>query len=236
MFPKRFFLIQRWGSDKSAMPVFLPCFGHPWLPWGAQRRKKARRNAGHLAGSGFRVVDDGDMRADLVKATGAWIKQFGQGELWLNLRENVRGRNICVIQSTCAPASGTVNLGFARRKRKERGRAALSAKPAANPISTAGADRMISLDLRAGQIQGFLDIPVDHLYAGPLLAEHVRGFRLGDIGTVGTICTAAPGRRANLLAHAKRAVRKARSEAWGLQPAAGQAHSWRRRTWRVKRH
>ncbi len=125
------------------------------------------------------------------------IRRFSDGETWVQINENVRGRDVYIVQSTCMPANENlmellllidaakrasaerVNavipyFGYARADRKEQGRVALSAKLAANLISVAGADRVIALDLHAGQIQGFFDIPVDHLYAGPILAEDVR--------------------------------------------------------------
>lgn len=141
-------------------------------------------------------------------------KRFSDGELWVKINENVRGRDVYIVQSTYTPANDhlmellllidaakrasadRVNAvvpyyGYARQDRKDQGRVALSAKLVANLITTAGADRMISLDLHAGQIQGFFDIPVDHLYAGPLLVEYMRDLVTGsyvvvapDVGSV----------------------------------------------------
>jgi ribose-phosphate pyrophosphokinase len=141
-------------------------------------------------------------------------QRFSDGETWVKINENIRGRDVYVVQSTHSPANETlmellliidaakrasaqrVNavvpyFGYARQDRKDQGRVALSAKLVANLISVAGADRLICLDLHAGQIQGFFDIPFDHLVAGPILAEHVRESGLGlgvvvspDIGSV----------------------------------------------------
>jgi ribose-phosphate pyrophosphokinase len=130
-------------------------------------------------------------------------ERFSDGETWVKINENVRGRDVYVVQSTYNPANENlmellllidaakrasaerVNavipyFGYARQDRKDQGRVALSAKLVANLISTAGADRVISLELHASQIQGFFDIPVDHLYGGPLLVEHVRELGLSD--------------------------------------------------------
>ncbi|MCX7016122.1 MAG: ribose-phosphate pyrophosphokinase [Candidatus Sumerlaeota bacterium] len=131
------------------------------------------------------------------------VKRFSDGETRVKINENVRGRDVYIVQSTHAPVNDNlmellllidaakrasadrVNavvpyFGYARQDRKDEGRVALSAKLVANLISVAGADRVIALDLHSGQIQGFFDIPVDHLYAGPLLAEFVREMELGD--------------------------------------------------------
>lgn len=135
------------------------------------------------------------------------VKRFSDGETWVKINENIRGRDVFIVQSTYTPvnehlmellllidaskraSAERVNVvvpyyGYARQDRKDQGRVALSAKLVANMISVAGADRILSVDLHTGQIQGFFDIPVDHVFAGPILAEYMRERGLVDNGTV----------------------------------------------------
>lgn len=125
------------------------------------------------------------------------VRRFSDGEVWVELAENMRGRDIYVIQPTCAPvndnlmellliidalkrASATsINAvipyyGYARQDRKAAPRVPISAKLVADLITKAGASRLLGMDLHAGQIQGFFNIPVDHLYATPVLLEYLR--------------------------------------------------------------
>lgn len=118
------------------------------------------------------------------------LKRFSDGEIWAKYKENLRGRDIYIIQSTHPPADNLFELlimvdaarrasaksinavipyfGYARQDRKDQPRVSLAAKLVANLITTAGADRVISMDLHAAQIQGFFDIPFDHLYGSPI--------------------------------------------------------------------
>ncbi|MFH0794174.1 MAG: ribose-phosphate pyrophosphokinase [bacterium] len=128
---------------------------------------------------------------------------FSDGETWVKIHENVRGSDAYVIQSTYSPVNDNIMellliadalrrasaerinavipyFGYARQDRKEQGRVSLSAKVVANLIVTSGVDRVITLDLHSGQIQGFFDIPVDHLYASPMLVEHVKKMGLDN--------------------------------------------------------
>lgn len=130
-------------------------------------------------------------------------KRFSDGETWVKINENVRGADVFVVQSTYTPANehlfelflimdalrrasaGRITavipyFGYARQDRKDQGRVALSAKLVANLITTAGADRVLTIDLHSGQIQGFFDIPVDHLSAAPILVEYVKKLELKD--------------------------------------------------------
>ena len=125
------------------------------------------------------------------------VGTFSDGECAVDILENVRGRDIFVIQPTCAPANSHLMellvmtdalrrasarrvtavipyYGYARQDRKARPRAPITAKLVANLITTSGCDRALSLDLHAGQIQGFFDIPVDNLYATPVLLQAIR--------------------------------------------------------------
>ena len=125
----------------------------------------------------------------------AEVGRFSDGEIHVQLNESVRGSDIYVIQSTCHPvnqnlmellvmvdalkraSARTINVvipyyGYARQDRKTRARDPITAKLVANLIETAGADRIITMDLHATQIQGFFDIPVDHLLGVPILSKY----------------------------------------------------------------
>ncbi len=123
------------------------------------------------------------------------VGHFSDGETAVHLGETVRGRDVFIVQSTCAPvnenlmellimidaarraSAGRITavvpyFGYARQDRKARSRDPITAKLVADIITSAGADRVLTMDLHAAQIQGFFDIPVDHLYGGPLLYKH----------------------------------------------------------------
>ena len=125
------------------------------------------------------------------------IRKFSDGEIYVEINENIRGNSIFVIQSVSSPAndnlmelllcidalkrSSAKNItavipyfGYARQDRKVVPRTSISAKLVSNLITKAGADRVVTIDLHAGQIQGFFDIPVDNLFATPIFARHVR--------------------------------------------------------------
>lgn len=129
------------------------------------------------------------------------LMNFPDGEFWARIDEDVRGRDVFVVQSTCHPvnenimellimldslkrasaARVTVVLpyyGYARQDRKAEGRVPITAKLVANLLTSAGAQRVLTLDLHAAQIQGFFDIPVDHLYASPVIMKAVRRLNL----------------------------------------------------------
>ena len=125
------------------------------------------------------------------------ITRFSDGELRCAINESIRGADVFIIQPTCAPVNETVMellilcdafkrasaarivpiipyFGYARQDKKVRPREPITAKLVADMIQHAGADRIFAIDLHAGQIQGFFDIPVDHLYGQPLLAEYFK--------------------------------------------------------------
>jgi len=129
---------------------------------------------------------------------------FSDGEIFCQINENVRGSDVFIVQPTCPP--GNENLmellimldafkrssasrvtavmpyyGYARQDKKDAPRVPITAKLVADLISAAGADRILTLDLHASQIQGFFDIPVDHLFAAPVLLEAVRAMNLPDL-------------------------------------------------------
>jgi len=128
---------------------------------------------------------------------GASVSTFSDGEIQIEINENVRGRDVFVIQSTCAPVNDNLvelllmvdalqrssarritavlpYFGYARQDKKVAPRVPISAKLVANMLTVAGAQRVITMDLHAGQIQGFFDIPVDNIFAAPVLIEHIR--------------------------------------------------------------
>jgi ribose-phosphate pyrophosphokinase len=129
------------------------------------------------------------------------LDKFPDGETQVRIEEDVRGRDIFIVQPTCPPVNEnwmdllviidafkrasaariTAVLpyyGYARQDRKDVGRVPITAKLVANLLTVAGANRLIVLDLHAAQIQGFFDIPVDHLYARPVINEYVRSLRI----------------------------------------------------------
>ena len=137
------------------------------------------------------------------------IRKFSDGEIYIEINENIRGNSIFVIQSVSSPAndnlmelllcidalkrSSAKNItavipyfGYARQDRKVVPRTSISAKLVSNLIAKAGADRVVTVDLHAGQIQGFFDIPVDNLFATPIFARHVKK----KIKTKNLICIA----------------------------------------------
>jgi ribose-phosphate pyrophosphokinase len=134
------------------------------------------------------------------------LKRFADGELFVRIDENVRGRDVYVINSTNPPAENMLELlllmdaarrasaaritavipyfGYARQDRKDQPRVAISAKLMANMVSTAGADRVLAIDFHQHQLQGFFDLPVDHLYAAPVFVNHYRQMNLQDVVVV----------------------------------------------------
>lgn len=129
--------------------------------------------------------------------------RFSDGEIWVKYEENVRGADCFLIQSTNAPADNLMELlvmidaarrasakritavipyfGYARQDRKDKPRVAITAKLVANLITTAGADRVLTMDLHAPQLQGFFDIPVDHLYSATVACKYVRKMRIPEL-------------------------------------------------------
>ena len=137
----------------------------------------------------------------------AEVTRFSDGEIYVEIGENVRGVNCFVLQPTCAPVNDNLMellvmidalkrasagsivavipyFGYARQDRKVKPRTPISAKLAADLITAAGCDRVVSVDLHAGQIQGFFNIPVDHLFAMPVMIDYLRGRYPGDTTVV----------------------------------------------------
>jgi len=135
------------------------------------------------------------------------VSTFSNGEIGVSINESIRGADVFVVQSTSTPvndnlmellimidalkraSAGRINAvmpfyGYARQDRKSKSREPISAKLVANLIEAAGADRVITMDLHAPQIQGFFDVPVDHLYAAPLIVNYFINKKLNDIVVV----------------------------------------------------
>src|SRR5947207_34703 len=129
------------------------------------------------------------------------LQNFPDGEFLARIDEDVRGRDVFVVQPTCPPVNENIMelliildslkrasaaritavlpyYGYARQDRKDVGRVPITAKLVANLLTMAGCNRVVALDLHAAQIQGFFDIPVDHLYAGPVINEYVRSLNI----------------------------------------------------------
>src|SRR3989440_6612989 len=127
----------------------------------------------------------------------ATVREFADGEIYLQIQENVRGADVFVVQPTCTPVDRHIielllmidalkrssaeritavlpYYGYARQDRKDKPRVPISAKLVASLIERAGANRILALDLHAAQIQGFFDVPVDHLFAAPVMIEYFK--------------------------------------------------------------
>jgi ribose-phosphate pyrophosphokinase len=159
-----------------------------------------------LTGTGNRGLAEeiaGQLGVDLCKAT---ITRFADGEVFVRIDENVRGADVFIVQPTNPPAENILELlllidavrrasaaritcvlpyfGYGRQDRKDQPRVAIGAKLMARMIETAGADRVLGLDLHAHQLQGFFDLPVDHLYAAPVFTAHYRKKQLQNLVVV----------------------------------------------------
>ncbi|RUA19723.1 MAG: phosphoribosylpyrophosphate synthetase [Alphaproteobacteria bacterium] len=162
-----------------------------------------------LAGTSNLKLCKGIARNLKLKLVNTNIKRFPDNEIYVEINENIRGNSIFVVQSTSNPVndnlmellicidalrrSSAKNItavipyfGYARQDRKVVPRTAISAKLVSNLITDAGANRILSVDLHAGQIQGFFDIPVDNLFATPIFARHIKK----NIKTNNLICVA----------------------------------------------
>jgi ribose-phosphate pyrophosphokinase len=145
-----------------------------------------------------------DLGIDLGRAM---VKQFSDGEIYLQIKENVRGADVFIIQPTSTPVDKNLMelllmidalkrasaeritavlpyYGYARQDRKDKPRVPISAKLVASLLETAGANRVLTLDLHAAQIQGFFNIPVDHLFATPVMIDYFRTVNLPDLTVV----------------------------------------------------
>ena len=150
-----------------------------------------------LTGNSNKVLSKNIAKYLKSKLVNSSIRKFADGEIYVEINENIRGNSIFIIQSISSPAndnlmelllcidalkrSSAKNItavipyfGYARQDRKVVPRTSISAKLVSNLITKAGADRVVTVDLHAGQIQGFFDIPVDNLFSTPIFARHAR--------------------------------------------------------------
>ena len=132
-----------------------------------------------------------------VRKADTTVTQFPDGETFVKINENIRNRDVFIVQPTCPPTNESLMellimvdaakrasaaritavipvFGYARQDRKDQPRVPITAKLVANLLTAAGVDRVLTMDLHAGQIQGFFDIPVDHVYAKPVLICYMR--------------------------------------------------------------
>ncbi|MCX8093682.1 MAG: ribose-phosphate diphosphokinase, partial [Candidatus Goldbacteria bacterium] len=139
-----------------------------------------------------------------VKLGDALVDKFPEGEIRVKINDNVRGKDVFVIQSTCPPVNDNLMelliiidalrrasakritavipfFGYARQDRKDQPRVPITAKLVANLLTEAGADRILTMDLHAGQIQGFFDIPVDHLLAAPVFISYFKKKKIKNL-------------------------------------------------------
>lgn len=142
-----------------------------------------------------------------IKLSDVFVGRFSEGEIRVKINENVRGKDVFVVQPTCPPVNETLMellimidalrrssaqritavipyFGYARQDRKDQPRVPITAKLVANLLTTSGADRILTMDLHAGQIQGFFDIPVDHLFAVGVFIEYLLRLEFKDLVVV----------------------------------------------------
>src|SRR3954464_11379079 len=156
-----------------------------------------------LAGNSNRQLAEAIAQYLHVPFTNAVVRRFADSEIFVEVQENVRGEDMFVIQSTSYPANDNLMellimidtlrrasarritavipyFGYARQDRKVGPRTPISAKLVANLITEAGASRVLTVDLHAGQIQGFFDIPTDNLYSQPVMVKDIRDYLDGE--------------------------------------------------------
>ena len=150
-----------------------------------------------LSGNSNKILSKKISKVLRTKLVNSSIRKFADGEIYIEINENIRGNSIFIVQSISSPAndnlmelllcidalkrSSAKNItavipyfGYARQDRKVVPRTSISAKLVSNLITKAGADRVVTVDLHAGQIQGFFDIPVDNLFSTPIFARHIK--------------------------------------------------------------
>lgn len=159
-----------------------------------------------ISGTANRPLAEEIARGLGVELCDVTLTRFSDGEIFVRIDENIRGSDVFIVQPTNAPAENVLELlllidaarrasaaritcvvpyyGYARQDRKDQPRVAIGAKLVANLIQGAGADRLLGLDFHQHQLQGFFDIPVDHLYAAPVFVSHYRKKQLRDLVVV----------------------------------------------------
>jgi ribose-phosphate pyrophosphokinase len=157
-----------------------------------------------FSGNAHRELAEGICRVLETPLGNAQCTRFADGEIYVELNENVRGVNCFVVQPTCTPVNDNLMellvmidalkrasarritavlpyYGYARQDRKAQGRVPITAKLVADLLTAAGVDRLLALDLHASQIQGFFNIPVDHLFAAPVIVDYLGKKELQDL-------------------------------------------------------
>jgi len=171
------------------------------------RRIPLARELAVLAGNANPALAKAICRELKLPLSASFVGRFSEGEIRVKLNENVRGKDVFLVQPTCPPTNDNLMellmmidalrrssarritavipfYGYARQDRKDQPRVPITAKLVANLITTAGANRVLTMDLHAGQIQGFFDIPLDHLYAIAVFEQHIRRKKLSPIVVV----------------------------------------------------
>ncbi|HVQ31302.1 MAG TPA: ribose-phosphate pyrophosphokinase [Vicinamibacteria bacterium] len=160
-----------------------------------------------FTGSAHPVLGDAIARSLGMSLGRAHLARFSDGEVWFQIQDNVRGADVFVVQPTSGPVNENLMellvmldafkrssasrltavipyYGYGRQDRKDKPRVPISAKLVADLLTTAGTDRVLTMDLHAAQIQGFFDVPVDHLFAAPVIIEYVDTLGLPDLTVV----------------------------------------------------
>jgi ribose-phosphate pyrophosphokinase len=150
-----------------------------------------------FSGTGHPALADGICQSLGITRSDVTVTSFPDGETFVKINENVRGSDLFIVQPTCPPTNHNIMellimvdaarrasadritavlpfYGYARQDRKDQPRVPITAKLVANLLVAAGVHRVLTIDLHAGQIQGFFDIPVDHLYAGPVIIKYLK--------------------------------------------------------------
>jgi ribose-phosphate pyrophosphokinase len=166
-----------------------------------------RRELKVFTGSAHPALGEAIARHIGVPLGRAHLARFSDGEVWFQIHDNVRGADVFVVQPTCSPVNENLMemllmldafkrssasrltavlpyYGYGRQDRKDKPRVPISAKLVADLLQTAGADRVLTMDLHAAQIQGFFDIPVDHLFAAAVIIDYVQQLKLPDLVVV----------------------------------------------------
>ena len=194
-------------SHGSLEPAFVG--SNPTAPARAKRKDNMRRNANATNMKIFTGNANPELAESICEYLDqplgdAVVRDFSDGEIMVEIAENIRGSDVFVIQPTCKPVNKNLMemlilidalkrasawrvtavipyYGYARQDRKVTPRAPITAKLVADILTVAGADRILALDLHASQIQGFFNVPVDHLYAAPVLLEYLKSLDLNDM-------------------------------------------------------
>jgi len=187
------------ATDRRAVPISKP------LP-DAHDLRRSERGLRLFSGNANRPLAEAICAHLGIDLGDAAVEKFSDGETCVKINENIRGSDIFVFQPTFPPASNLMELlimidavrrasarrvtavipyyGFQRQDRKDQPRVPITAKLVANLITTAGADRVMTMDLHSAQIQGFFDIPFDHLYAAPVLVDYYLRRQISNVVVV----------------------------------------------------